>query len=118
MQKKINEKSPAADISGASAAPAAGDSASNLISHVINDALDQTLTSMKIEGRDIARQVGDVLAERILASPKVQQALETIKLLGWAIIVYLVLVTFSLLGSMRSLKKSNKRILELLERRK
>lgn len=69
----------------------------------------------KAEGRKIAQQLGETIADRILADERVQHTLSTLKLLAIGLVSYLTLVTFALLIGLRGVRKSNQRILELLE---
>lgn len=74
------------------------------------------LTNMYMaEGRKIAQQLGDTIAERILADERVQQTLNLLKMLAIGLVSYLTLVTFALLAGLRGVRKSNQRIIELLE---
>lgn len=116
LQKKLDDK--AAEPAGV-AAPQSVAQPGTPLSQLVHDTLEQALSGVKDEyineGRLLARQIGDTLAERILSNPKVQKTLQTLDILFCSLIGYLVFVTLGLLVSLHSLKKSNKRILQLLE---
>lgn len=103
------------DAPDANAAPADPSSA---LSRVLIDSLEKSVSGIKEqykeEGRAYARELGDMLAERIVRSPRVQSAIMTLQTFCWVIIIYLVLVTLLLLVSMHRLRANDRRILELL----
>lgn len=97
-------------------------SASELAIEIADELLGGKVSSMKdhikAEGKGYARQFGDVVAQRILADPRVNAALQMIKMLAWGLVAYLTVVTLALLKGLSSIKKSNARILALLDEQK
>lgn len=86
-----------------------------VVDEVLGNKISEALDHYKEEGRNYARQLGDVVAQRILADKKVQSSIELLKILVGVIVAYLTLVTLALLKGLRSIKKSNERILVLLQ---
>ena len=82
------------------------------------DSLEKSIGDIKEqykeEGRAYARELADMLAERIVHSPRIQSTITTIQALCWAIIAYLVLVSLVLLVSMQRLRINSRHILEQL----
>ncbi len=107
------QKSPA--TSDANAAPV---DPSDVLSRVLIDSLEKSVSGFKEqykeEGRAYTRELGDMLVERIVRSPRVQSAITILQVFCWAIIAYLVLVSLLLLVSMQRLRANDRRILELL----
>lgn len=71
----------------------------------------------KEEGRAYARELGDQIAERIHQNPKISSTLTTVQILCWVVIVYLTLVTILIVIAMYRMRRDNRRILALLEKR-
>lgn len=123
VQDKLDEQDRNAVAQSNGAAPAGESSASISVglTHMFREVVKETMEGVKAqykeEGRVYARQLGDVLAERIIQNSKVQSALLMLKIFAWVVAVYLTLVTLLLLWSLRRLSLSNKRILHLLEER-
>ena len=99
----------------ANAAPA---DPSGALGRVLAESLKKSASSLKEqykeEGRAYARELGDMLAERIVHSPRVHSAITTLQAFCWVIIAYLVLVTLLLLVGLQRLRANDRRILELL----
>ena len=87
-------------------------------SRVLIDSLEKSFSGIKErykkEGRSYARELGDIVAERIVRSSRVQSVLFTLRMICWAVIAYLILVTILLLVSLQRLRANDRRILELL----
>ncbi len=70
----------------------------------------------KAEGRAYAKELGDMMVERVIESPKVSSTITSVKALCWGVIVYLTLVTLIMLGLLVYLKRANARLLEEVRR--
>ena len=105
---------PPAAQSAVSPAPSTVSLVTQLVDEVLGGKITEVKEHYKEEGKMYARQLGDVIAQRILADKKVQAAVQMLKILAWVIVGYLTLVTVGLLKGLHSLKKSNERILALL----
>ncbi|MCH5285704.1 MAG: hypothetical protein J1E42_08910 [Akkermansiaceae bacterium] len=88
---------------------------SQLVEAALGDSLYNVKEQVKEEGRSYARQFGDVVAERLLADKRVQEAMRLLKILAGVIISYLTLVTVALLRGLSQVKKQQQRVLELLQ---
>ena len=51
------------------------------------------IDTFKDEGREYAREVGDIITERILESRKISDTLDSMRIFCWAVVVYLTIVT-------------------------
>ena len=118
VQTTLQQGREDSDASDANAAPAAPADPAGALSRVLIDSLEKSVRGIKEqykeEGRAYARELGDMLAERIVRSPRVQSAITTLQAFCWVIIAYLVLVTLLLLVGMQRLRANDRRILELL----
>lgn len=89
-----------------------------LVEGSLSGAVHEVKEHYKAEARSYARQLGDVIAQRILSDPKVKAALQMLKVLAWGLVVYLTLVTLALLRGLSRVQSSNRRIIELLEQQR
>ncbi len=51
------------------------------------------IDTFKEEGREYAKEVGDIITERILESRKISDTLDSMRIFCWAVVVYLTIVT-------------------------
>lgn len=90
-------------------------SVSEVISSTLKDALDHFLAEYKeqykLEGREYAREVGDIIVNRVVDSPRISGSLYSLQLMCWGIILYLTLVTIIVLFSLLYLKRSNRKLM-------
>ncbi len=77
--------------------------------------LDEYKDQYKDEGRKYAREVGDIVVDRVREDPKISSSITTVKALCWAVIVYLSLVTLVMLAALLHLKKVNTRLFAAVE---
>lgn len=93
----------------------------NSLSQALKTAAEQMIDSVKQrykeEGRAYARELSDVMVERLMHNPHIRSVISTIQLVGIMVAVYLVLVTISLLVSISRLRRSNREILRLLRKK-
>jgi hypothetical protein len=59
----------------------------------LRGATDAVMESYKEEGREYAREVGDIITERILESRKISDTLDSMRIFCWAVVAYLTIVT-------------------------
>ncbi len=89
----LNVETPAAaaPASGSPAAtpPGLGDS----LVLTLRSATDNLLEAYKEEGREYAREVGDVITQRMLENEKVNDTLNSVRYLCWGVVGYLTIVT-------------------------
>ncbi len=91
------------------------------LSQSLKKAVEQTLDSVKErymeEGRVYARELSDVIVERLMQNPRIRSVTSTIQLVCIALVAYLVLITIVLLMCISRVQKSNREILRLLKKR-
>lgn len=59
----------------------------------LRSATDSLLDSYKEEGREYAREVGNIITERIMADKKINDTMDSMRLFCWTVIIYLSVVT-------------------------
>ena len=69
----------------------------------------------KQEGREYAREVGDLVVGRVLKDPKIEHSIYSLQALCWGVIVYLTLVTIVVVISLLHLKRTNVKLLAAVE---
>ena len=77
--------------------------------------LDEYKEQYKDEGRKYARELGDIIVERVQKDPQIQSSIWSIKALCWGVIAYLTLVTIIMLGCLLGLKRTNARLLAAVQ---
>ena len=101
--------------------PARGNIAVSGLTQSLKNAVEQTLDTVKErykeEGRAYARELSDVIVERLMQNPRIRRVTSTIQLVGIALVAYLVLVTVVLLMCIARVQRSNREILRLLKRK-
>ncbi len=78
---------------------------------VIDELIAEYKEQYKEEGRVYTRELADVFVERVMHSPRVQEALGTVILVGGCVVAYLTLVTFIMLILLLQLKRANARLM-------
>lgn len=78
---------------------------------------DTLLKSYKQEGREYAKEVGDIIARRILEEKKINDTLNSMRLFCWAVIIYLTIVTLIVLYMLLRLRVLYARIMAKLQRK-
>lgn len=85
----------------------------------IKDAVDVVLNEyrgqFKEEGRAYARELGDIISDRVTSNPEISSTLSSVRVLCWGVIVYLTLVTIYLVFTVHRLRRANKRLMDLVE---
>ncbi len=109
---------------GLPAAPAAGDASP--LQQALTGSFRQSLDGIvgeykekyKEEGRAYARELGDIIVERVNTDSKIgellartRETLDTVEALCWSVIAYLTLVTLTIVVSLLYIKRSNAHIL-------
>lgn len=85
------------------------------ISSAVKETLKPLLDEYKQEGREYAEELGDVLAEKVLNSPKVQETLFSVRALCWGVIGYLTLITILMMVMQVRVMRQNSRVLAAIE---
>ncbi len=81
----------------------------------VRQAMDGVLEEYKQEGRAYAREVGDIVVQRVTTDPEIHSALTSVRTLCWVVIAYLTLVTLIMLGCLVYLRQANARLLARVE---
>lgn len=89
----------------------------DIVREVVTETMKGIVEQYKEEGREYARQLGDVLTERMMQNPKIQSTFFMIKALVWAVLLYLTVISLLLVYMLHKLQVSNRRIVALLEER-
>ena len=67
-------------------------------------AVEPLIDSYKQEGREYAREVGDIITQRILEAKKINETIDSVRILCWVVILYLTLVTFIMIFTLLRLR--------------
>lgn len=60
-------------------------------------ATDPLLESYKEEGRQYAREMGDIITQRLMEDKKINETLDSMRLFCWAVIIYLTVISLIVL---------------------
>ena len=63
------------------------------MSLMIHAATAPMLESFKEEGREYAKEVGDIITQQIKEDKKINQTLDSLRIFCWVVVIYLTLVT-------------------------
>ena len=88
-----------------------------VVENALGPSFQEIKEHYKEQGRGYARQLGDVIADRVLADRRVHKALVVLEVLAGVLIAYLTFVTVLIVAGLRAVKKSNRQILKILEER-
>lgn len=84
----------------------------------LRGATDTLLESYKEEGREYAREVGDVITQRMLENEKVNNTLDSVRYLCWGVVGYLTVVTLLMLLLLLRLRVLYARLITAVNERK
>ncbi len=89
------------------------------LAHALKQALDVLLEDYKeqykSEGRAYARELGDMMLERVSEDPKISASLISLQVLCWSVIAYLTLVTLVVVFCLLWLRRAYARLLREVE---
>lgn len=89
------------------------------VAHMLKDSADIVLEEYKeeykAEGRQYARELGDIVVERIREDPQIQSSIYSIQALCWGVVAYLTLVSLAMLAGLLYLKRINTRLLAAVQ---
>ena len=83
----------------------------------ISGITDQLLKSYKEEGRRYAKEVGDIVTQRILEAEKLKETIDSVRILCWVVILYLTVVTIIVLIMLLRLRVLYSRLMNKLNER-
>ena len=81
----------------------------------LRGATDSLLDAYKEEGREYAREVGDVITQRMLENEKVNSTLDSVRYLCWGVVAYLTVVTLLMLLLLLRLRVLYARLTEKID---
>lgn len=76
---------------------------------------DVLLESYKQEGREYAREVGDIITQRIMEDKNINSTLDSMRLFCWAVIIYLTVISLIVLYMLLRLRVLYARIMAELK---
>ncbi len=83
-------------------------------------ALDELIAEYKeqykAEGRAYAREVGDIVVQRVVQDPEINATITSLRTLCWVVIAYLTLVTLIMLACLVYLRQANAQLLAEVRR--
>ena len=83
----------------------------------ISGITDQLLKSYKEQGRRYAKEVGDIVTQRILEAEKLKETIDSVRILCWVVILYLTVVTIIVLIMLLRLRVLYSRLMNKLNER-
>ncbi len=93
---------------------------SQLLAETVKKATDTLIheykEQYKQEGREYAREVGDMIVGRVLSDPRIENSIYSLQALCWGIVVYLTLVTLVMVFGLIHLKRSYVKLLAAVEK--
>lgn len=89
----ISEPQQTTSSSTPSATPGFGDQ----LVLTLRGATDSLLEGYKQEGREYAKEVGDIITQRVLENKKLNSTLDSVRYLCWGVVGYLTVVTLLIL---------------------
>ncbi len=86
------------------------------VKQVADGVIEQYKDAYKQEGREYAREVGDIVVERVVRDPEINSTITSMRTLCWFVVGYLTLVTLILLVCLVYLKRANDRLLAQVQK--
>lgn len=81
----------------------------------LRGATDSLLDAYKEEGREYAREVGDIITTRIMEDKKINDTLDSMRIFCWAVIIYLTVISLIVLYMLLRLRVLYARIMSELQ---
>ena len=78
-------------------------------------ATDPLLESYKEEGRQYAREMGDIITQRLMEDKKINETLDSMRLFCWAVIIYLSVISLIVLYMLLRLRVLYTRLMNELK---
>ncbi len=72
------------------------------------------LESFKEEGREYAKEVGDIITRRIKEDKKINQTLDSMRIFCWAVVAYLTIVTAIVIYLLLRLRVLHSRLMQAI----
>lgn len=95
--------------------PAHEPSLGEQIMQSFRSATDPLLESYKEEGRQYAREMGDIITQRLMEDKKINDTLDSMRLFCWAVIIYLTVISLIVLYMLLRLRVLYTRLMNELK---
>ncbi len=127
LETQVEKTAPAAEATAApsaAASPAArpaqqtlpfGQALTASLKPALDGLIDEYKEQYKEEGRAYARELGDMVVERVVQDPDINSTITSLRILCWFVVGYLTLVTLIMLGCLVCLKRANAQLLARVE---
>ena len=73
------------------------------------------LNRYKDEGREYARELANVITEKIVNHEKVATVLDSVRMLCWGVVIYLTIISILIFAMLWRMKSINERVLRAIE---
>lgn len=112
LLQAVNESHQTATSPAPANAPGIGDQ----IMLTFRGATDSVLESYKEEGRKYAREMGDIITQRIMEDKKINSTLDSMRLFCWAVVIYLTVISLLVLYMLLRLRMLYAHLMSELKR--
>lgn len=80
----------------------------------LGGATDALLDAYKQEGREYAKEVGDIITQRILEAKKINSTLDSMRSFCWAVCIYLTVVTVIIIVLLLRLRTLHSKLMQAI----
>ncbi len=80
----------------------------------LGGATDALLDAYKQEGREYAKEVGDIITQRILEAKKINSTLDSMRFFCWAVCIYLTVVTVIIIVLLLRLRALHSKLMQAI----
>ena len=93
-----------------------GDASGSSLTHMVRAAAAPLMDTFKEEGREYAKEVGDLITNRILESRKISDTLDSMRFFCWAVCIYLTIVTVIIIVLLLRLRALHTRLMQAVNK--
>lgn len=83
---------------------------------MVRTATAPLLENFKEEGREYAKEVGDIITQRIMEDKKINQTLDSMRIFCWAVVAYLTIVTALVIYLLLRLRVLHSRLMQAVQK--
>lgn len=73
------------------------------------------LNRYKDEGKEYARELANIITERIVNHEKIASVLDSVRMLCWGVVIYLTIISILIFAMLWRMKRTNDRVLAAVE---
>ncbi len=73
------------------------------------------LNRYKDEGKEYARELANIITERIVNHEKIASVLDSVRMLCWGVVIYLTIISMLIFAMLWRMKRTNDRVLAAIE---